>query len=119
MSSINNNNLYSSTINIDPLFDQLWSLAFPLQNVKPKPIKRLHPLAKLSNKAGRATGKAKYFFSKKETKSATLIAYWAADSLMAMVILMYASNPTVILFSLLLLSLHTYATFSAVEEMMK
>jgi hypothetical protein len=119
MSSINNNNLYSSTINIDPLFDQLWSLAFPLQNVKAQQVKKLHPLAKLSNKAGRATGKAKHFFSKKETKSATLVAYWAADSLMAMVVLMTTSNPILVLFSLILLALHTYATFSAVEEMMK
>ena len=119
MSSINNNSLYSSTINIDPLFDQLWSLAFPLQNVKAQPVKKLHPLAKLSNKAGRATGKAKSIFSKKETKSATLIAYWAADSLITMTLLLYASNPTVVIVFLLILTLHTYATFSAVEEMMK
>jgi len=74
---------------------------------------------KISHSTGKAFGHTKNFFSKKETKSATLIAYWAADSLVAVFLIITTTSLIAFTVASGLLALHTYATFSVVGEMTK
>ncbi len=74
---------------------------------------------KISYNTGKLAGKTKNFFSKKETKSATLVAYWAADSVVAVFLLLTTTSLIAFTVASGLLVLHTYATFSVVNEMSK
>lgn len=73
-------------------------------------------IKKASYNTGKATGKVKNFFSKKETKSATLLAYWAADTLVAIILILTSASLTAVTLASLLVLLHTYATFSVISE---
>lgn len=68
--------------------------------------------------AGRTTGKVKNFFSKTETKAATLLAYWAADSLVAVLVILTTTSTVAFVLASSMLALHTYATFSILSEVM-
>jgi hypothetical protein len=81
--------------------------------------KTMNTIKKVSYKAGRAAGKAKNFLSKTETKTATLIAYWAADSLVAIVLVMTTTSTIAAVVAVSMLALHTYATFSVTAELTK
>lgn len=81
--------------------------------------KVINSIKKVSYKAGRATAKAKNFLSKTETKTATLIAYWAADSLVAVVLIMTTTSVVAAAVAVSMLALHTYATFSITAEITK
>lgn len=81
--------------------------------------KLMSNIKKVSYNAGRATAKAKNFFSKTETKTATLIAYWAADSLVAVMLILTTTSTPAIAVALSMLALHTYATFSVTAEITK
>lgn len=80
--------------------------------------KTMSSIKKISYGAGRVTGKAKNFFSKTETKTATLMGYWAADTLVALMLIMTTTSTTAIAFALAMMILHTYATFSVTAEIM-
>lgn len=82
--------------------------------VEKKPL-----IKRASYNAGKATGKVKNFFSKTETKSATLLAYWAADSLVAMILILTSTSMVAVTLASFLFILHTYATFSVVAEITK
>ena len=73
-------------------------------------------LAKAVNLAGRTTGKVKNFFSKTETKVSTLFAYWAADTFVALSLLMMAFSIPMLTIVSFLVAIHTYATFSIIYE---
>lgn len=75
-------------------------------------------IQKLSYKTGKSFGKAKNFFSKTETKAATLVAYWAADAFVTLVLILTSTNIVALTISIGLLVLHTYATFSVVNEIL-
>jgi hypothetical protein len=94
-----------------------------LQEIYPQLFEDSKPRKKYYQKAsyvtGKSFGKAKNFFSKKETKSATLVAYWAADSIVAVFLLLTTTSIIAFTVASGLLVLHTYATFSAVNEMTK
>lgn len=90
---------------------ELFPEFFVLENTKPKNI-----VNKISYNAGRITGKTKNFFSKTETKTATLIAYWAADSLVALLLMATTTSTVAFTIALVMLALHTYATFSVAAE---
>ena len=75
-------------------------------------------LQKISYKTGQTFGKAKNFFSKTETKAATLVAYWAADAFVTLVLILTSTNPLALAISISLLVLHTYATFSIINEIL-
>lgn len=75
-------------------------------------------ISRASYKAGRATGKVKNFFSKTETKAATLLAYWAADSLVAILVILTTASTLAIVLASAMFALHTYATFSVISEIM-
>jgi hypothetical protein len=81
--------------------------------------KSMSAIKKISYKAGHATGKAKNFLSKTETKTATLIAYWAADSLVAITLVMTTTSTVAAVVAILMFALHTYATFSVTAEITK
>lgn len=96
-------------------FNQIWLQVFPhYENYNP--MAGVHPLAKISHMAGRGLGRAKNFFSKTETKVATLVAYWAADTFVAILLILMSASPAAIALALGLLVMHTYATFSVVSE---
>lgn len=76
-------------------------------------------IGSLAYNTGKGIGKAKNFFSKTETKTATLIAYWAADTLVAATLILTTTNPVALTAATALLILHTYATFSVVSEITK
>lgn len=94
-----------------------------LQDIYPQLFEDAQPkkkyYQKISHSTGRAVGKTKNFFSKKETKSATLVAYWAADSVVAVFLLLTTTSLIAFTVASGLLVLHTYATFSVVNEMSK
>lgn len=94
-----------------------------LQDIYPQLFEDAQPkkkyYQKISHSTGRAVGKTKNFFSKKETKAATLLAYWAADSLVAVFLLLTTTSVVAFTVASGLVILHTYATFSAVAEMTK
>lgn len=73
-------------------------------------------LQRTSHNLGKITGKTKNFFSKTETKVGVLVGYWAADALIALALIFASANMTAIAVSLLLLVIHTYATFSVIGE---
>lgn len=73
-------------------------------------------IKRTSYATGKATGKAKNFFSKKETKSATLLAYWGADTLVAFFLILTSPSMVAISLASILLIMHTYATFSVIAE---
>jgi hypothetical protein len=68
---------------------------------------------------GRTLGSVKSFFSKTETKAATLLSYWAADTLIALFLILTSTNTLALTLALSMLALHTYATFSVVNQIMK
>jgi hypothetical protein len=76
-------------------------------------------IKKISYRAGSLTASTKNFFSKTETKTATLLAYWAADSLFALILMLTTTNPITFVVACAMLILHTYATFSITAEVMK
>lgn len=73
-------------------------------------------LCKMANSAGKTAGKVKNFFSKSETKATTLVAYWAADTLIAVLLLITAFNTTTLLVVGTVTLLHTYATFGVLLD---
>lgn len=81
--------------------------------------KTMKAIKKVSYNTGRLTGKTKNFLSKTETKTATLIAYWAADSLVAVVLIMTTTSTVAAVVAVSMLALHTYATFSVTAEITK
>ena len=81
--------------------------------------KTMSSIKKISYKAGRASGKAKKFFSKKETKTATLMGYWAADTLVGVMLIMTTTSGVAIVAASTMIILHTYATFSVTAEIMR
>lgn len=113
MQSINN-----TTPNVwitDDVFSQALYNTFP-EFFQVESFDNKNNLQKLSYKAGRSFGKAKNFFSKTETKAATLVAYWAADAFVTLVLILSSTNIVALTISIGLLVLHTYATFSVVNE---
>lgn len=74
---------------------------------------------KISYKAGSLTAGTKNFFSKTETKTATLIAYWAADSLVGLMLMLTTTSSIALAVAFAMIILHTYATFSIVSEVTK
>jgi hypothetical protein len=74
---------------------------------------------KISYKAGSLTAGTKNFFSKTETKTATLIAYWAADSLVGLMLMLTTTSSIALVVAFAMIILHTYATFSIVSEVTK
>jgi len=84
---------------------------------EPQPKKKYYQ--KISHTTGKALGHTKSFFSKKETKATTLVAYWAADSIIAVFLLLTTTSLVAFTVASALLTLHTYATFSVVGEMTK
>lgn len=116
MQSINNSNI--NTWPSDDIFTQAMYNVFPeFFEVEFANQNKTH-LQKLSYKTGRTFGKAKNFFSKTETKAATLVAYWAADAFVALVLILSSSNPIALAISIAMLILHTYATFSVINEIL-
>jgi len=108
---------------LDYLFKNSPQMYEMLQDIYPQLFEETAPKKKyyqrISHGTGRAVGKTKNFFSKKETKAATLLAYWAADSLVAVFLLVTTTSLLAFTVASGLLVLHTYATFSAVTEMTK
>lgn len=98
-------------------FNKIWVQVFP-QYENYNPMAGVHPLAKISHMTGRGLGKVKNFFSKTETKAATLVAYWAADALVALALIATSTNVAAISLALFMFILHTYATFSVLEEIL-
>lgn len=76
-------------------------------------------ISKISYKAGSLAADTKNFFSKTETKAATLVAYWAADSLVALMLMLTTTSSVAFVIACVMLILHTYATFSITSEVMK
>lgn len=72
-----------------------------------------------ANALGRTLGSVKNFFSKTETKAATLLSYWAADTLIALFLILTSTNTLALTLALSMLALHTYATFSVVNQIMR
>jgi hypothetical protein len=116
MFSVLNSTLDIDAIANDPAMVHFINKYFP-EVYAPKQKKSL--VRKASYTTGKVCGKAKNFFSKTETKAATLLSYWAADTLVAVFLLLTTSNLLAISLALAMLSLHTYATFSVVTEIMK
>lgn len=73
-------------------------------------------LCKMANSTGKTVGKVKNFFSKSETKATTLVAYWAADTLVALLLLITAFNATTLVLIGTITVLHTYATFGVLLD---
>jgi hypothetical protein len=80
--------------------------------------KTMSSIKKISYKAGRLTGKGKKFLSKKETKTATLMGYWAADTLVGIMLIMTTTSGIAVVVASTMIILHTYATFSVTAEIM-
>jgi len=98
---------------LDQQFNELWFSMFPDQRTE-----RKNSVEKFAHITGRGLGKVKNFFSKTETKAATLVAYWAADALVALALIATSTNLAAISLALFMFILHTYATFSVVEEIL-
>jgi hypothetical protein len=105
-----------SQIQNDPLMQDLINKysSFVLEPVEKKSL-----INKVSYSTGKFCGRTKNFFSKTETKAATLLAYWAADSLIALFLIVAGASTLAIALAAFMLILHTYATFSVVAEIMK
>jgi len=82
-------------------------------------VKKKSFIQKTSYTTGKATGKIKNFFSKTETKSATLLAYWGADTLVALFLILTSPSMLAVSLACMLLILHTYATFSVITQIIK
>lgn len=115
MLSLKTYNPYPSPFEGYPQLQELWYSAFP-QDRNYNPMEKLTTLEKVAHVTGRGFGHTKKFFSKTETKVATLVAYWAADAFLALVLVLSSTNPIAISIALAMLILHTYATFSVVGE---
>jgi hypothetical protein len=104
---------------IDDLYTQvhmkeLFPELYVTQDTKPKNL-----ISKISYKAGSMTAGTKNFFSKTETKTATLMAYWAADSLVGLMLMLTTTSSIAFVVAFAMIILHTYATFSIVSEVTK
>ena len=104
---------------IDDLYTQvrmkeLFPELYITKDTKPKNF-----ISKISYKAGSMTAGTKNFFSKTETKAATLVAYWAADSLVALTLMLTTTSSIAFAVAFVMVLLHTYATFSITSEVMK
>jgi len=113
MLTYKNNNTFALDIMNDPEF-----LTFINKYVPDMYSEKKTYLSRISYKAGKTTGKLKNFFSRTETKSATLLAYWAADTLVATFLIFTSTSLIAVTIAAGLLVLHTYATFSIVAEVM-
>lgn len=70
----------------------------------------------LSHKIGRMAGRTKNFFSKKETKVATLTAYWFVETFFYF-LMMLAMNPVIFITVLLPMWIYgTYSLFSVINN---
>lgn len=116
MHAILNSNLDINTIAEDPMMIDFINKYFP-EVYKPKNNKPF--TSRTAFAAGKVCGSFKNFFSKTETKAATLLAYWAADTIVAAFLLLTTTNLFAITLAASMLALHTYATFSVVTELMK
>lgn len=116
MLTLKNKNPYKTFVFSDPVLEQMIRDSFP--NLYPDPKQNVNLLIKASNIAGKSVGRVKHFFSKNETKAATLVAYWAADAFVALVLLLTSTSTVAITVALALLIVHTYATFSVVNEIL-
>lgn len=119
------NSIFSSRADIQNMMNDPFVQSF-LNNYFPQIFETLDVvstkkpiLSRVSYNAGKATGKVKNFFSKTETKSATLLAYWAADALVALVLIFTSPSMIAVTIASLLLVIHTYATFSVITEIMR
>jgi len=65
------------------------------------------------HKLGKALGKSVAFFRKDETKAASMISYWAVETVLFAVIMLTAPTPFVFFSALFLYLYGTYALFSA------
>lgn len=109
------NNIDISAIAVDPAVIQWFESYFPVVQSAPKKNLSL----RAANSTGKFCGSVKNFFSRTETKAGTLLAYWAADTIIAVFLLLTSTNPVAIILALGMLALHTYATFSVVTEIMQ
>jgi hypothetical protein len=111
-------NLYDSSSHDQAVFNQAMLNVFPeyfkIEFVQDNKTN----VQKISYKAGQTFGRAKNFFTKTETKAATLVAYWAADAFVALVLILTSTNPLALAISISLLVLHTYATFSIINQIL-
>jgi len=111
-------NLYDNSSYDQAVFNQAMLNVFPeyfkIEFVNDNKTK----LQKASYKAGQNFGKVKNFFTKTETKAATLVAYWAADAFVTLILILTSTNPVALTISVSLLVLHTYATFSIINEIL-
>lgn len=109
-----NQNLISSSLTLEE-FENMFSSIF-LQEPQISNSVKKNPLQKISNTTGRTVGHLKNFFSKTEIKAATLVSYWAADAFVALILILTSPSMIAVILSLFLFTLHTYATFSVVAE---
>ena len=117
MLSLKNYNPYPSVLSDQSdEFRQIWLTVFP-QYQNYNPMEGVSYAGKIAHMTGRGLGRAKNFFSKTETKAATLVAYWAADAFVATILLFTTTSLPVFAFTSALLVLHTYATFSVIGEL--
>jgi hypothetical protein len=93
---------------------ELFPEMYMAEETKPKNL-----ISKISYKAGSLTANTKNFFSKTETKTATLMAYWAADSLVGLMLMLTTTSSIAFVVAFAMIILHTYATFSIVSEVTK
>lgn len=116
MHTILHPNLDINTIAEDPMMIDFINKYFPevYQPKNKKPV-----ISRTAFATGKICGSVKNFFSKTETKAATLLAYWAADTIIAAFLLLTTTNLFAIALAASMLALHTYATFSVVTELMK
>lgn len=114
-------NALSSTMDIntiaeDPLMIKFIEKYFP-EVYQAYPKKSI--TSRIANNTGKFCGSVKNFFARTETKAGTLLAYWAADTIIAAFLLLTSTNPVAITLAVGMLALHTYATFSVVAEIMQ
>jgi hypothetical protein len=114
MLSLKNYDPYEPFTYSDPVIEQMVRKSFP--HLYPESKTSFNPLNKVFYFAGKSLGTVKNFFSKTETKVATLVAYWAADAFIALILLLTTTNTVAATVAVALLILHTYATFSIVNE---
>lgn len=106
-----------NTIVDDPLMVDFINKYFP--QIYNDVYKKKSFSLRAANSLGRSLGSAKTFFSKTETKAATLLSYWAADTLIALFLIITSTSTLALTLALSMLALHTYATFSVVTEIMQ
>lgn len=116
MLTLKNTNPYELFTFSDPALQAMICNCFP--DLYPESKKNNNPLLKISSAAGKTAGKVKHFFSKNETKAATLVAYWAADAFVALVLLLTSTSVLAVTVAFALLVVHTYATFSVVNQIL-